>query len=95
MGYNLWNLHYLNRKEWFERFGIPAVAEIVSAEQTGVYVNNLPQIKLKLNIYIEGRSPYLITYRKVFDIPTAGQLIPGARFPVLVHPEKPNKIFIG
>lgn len=92
-GIILRNARQQKRLEWFKKFGIPATAEIISAEQTGVYINNLPQIKLNLNITGAG-SPYQITIKKVFNLLEVGKLVPGAKLQILVDPKNPKNILL-
>lgn len=82
------------RIEWFKKFGIPAEAEIISAEQTGVYINKLPQVQLKLNVSTGMGSPYMVTIKKVFTYQEIGKLLPGTKLRALVHPQKPHKILL-
>ncbi|MEO0190071.1 MAG: hypothetical protein ABIL18_03725 [candidate division WOR-3 bacterium] len=91
----LWTKKQQKELEWFKKFGIPGTAEILSAEQTGVYINKLPQVCLKLSISTGMFAPYTVTTNKVFSFTDMGKLIPGAKFQVLVDPKKPKRfIFI-
>ncbi len=93
-GIILWNSRKLKEIEWFKKFGIPGTGEIISAEQTGVYINNLPQVRLKLNIITGAGSPYTITIKRVFNLLEIGKLIPGARLQLLIDPRRPQRVLI-
>uniref|UniRef100_A0A7V0Z6H5 DUF3592 domain-containing protein n=1 Tax=candidate division WOR-3 bacterium TaxID=2052148 RepID=A0A7V0Z6H5_UNCW3 len=93
-GIILWKRRQSNKLEWFKKFGIPGTAEIISAEQTGVYINNLPQVCLKMNITTGMIAPYTITIKKVYNLIEIGKLIPGAKMQVLVDPKNPKNILL-
>jgi hypothetical protein len=93
-GIILWKRRQSNKLEWFKKFGIPGTAEIISAEQTGVYINNLPQVRLKMNITTGMIAPYTITVKKVYNLIEIGKLIPGAKMQVLVDPKNPKNILL-
>jgi len=44
--------------ERLKREGIPGTAQILEAEQTSVYVNNQPQVRLRLRVEARGLAPF-------------------------------------
>ncbi|MEO0185813.1 MAG: hypothetical protein ABIL22_07170 [candidate division WOR-3 bacterium] len=93
-GILLWKRGQEKRLEWFKKFGVPGTAEIISVEQTGVYINNLPQVRLKLSVTTGMIAPYTLIIKKVFNFIEIGKLIPGAKLQVLVDPRKPKNILL-
>jgi len=93
-GMILWERGQSKKLEWFKKFGIPGTAEIISAEQTGVYINNLPQVRLKMSITTGMIAPYTITIKKVYNFIEIGKLVPGAKMEVLVDPKNPKNILL-
>ncbi len=95
VGITIWRNKKQKELEWFKKFGIPGVAEIISAEQAGVYINRLPQVRLKLSITTGINPPYTLTIKRVFNLIEVGKLVPGAKLKILVDPQKPKRfIFI-
>lgn len=74
--------------------GVPATAEILSVQDTGVTINNLTMVvKLKLRVTVQGAPPYEAQTRVMLHGRTQwGALQPGMTVPVKVDPNDPQKV---
>ena len=66
------------RDRAFARAGIDAKGVILSAKQTGTYVNELPQIALRIRVEHSDRPPYEVEHRAVVSLVSIAALQPGA-----------------
>jgi hypothetical protein len=74
--------------------GLVGRAEIVSATQTSMYVNEQPVVQLQLNVSVPGRAPYQVSHREVVPLLSLAVIQPGHSLPVAVDPANANKIAI-
>ena len=74
---------------------IKGEAKIIEMKQTGIYVNELPQVKFLLRITIPRRLPYQIEYKKIMNSFILNSLHAGAKLPVFVDPDNPERILLG
>jgi len=72
--------------------GMPAQATIVSVRQTGVMLNNQPQILFDLDVHPPGGAPYRAQAKAVIPIVNIPQFQPGAEAPVKIHPSDPTQV---
>jgi hypothetical protein len=72
--------------------GQPGTADIVGVRQTGVYVNQNPQVALDLEVRVLGRSPYRVTVKEVVPLVMLGRL--QGTVPVRVDPANPERVLI-
>jgi hypothetical protein len=72
--------------------GVPAQARILSVQQTGVMVNDQPQVAFRLEVYPPVGSPYQTTFNAIIPIVHIPQFQPGAEVPVKIHPTNPMKV---
>lgn len=72
--------------------GMPAVARILRASDTGVSVNDAPQVEIEFAIKVDGRDEYEASDRIVMDRAKLALLIPGSTVDVLVDRVDP-KVF--
>ncbi len=72
--------------------GIPAQAKIVGVRQTGVMLNNQPQIAFDLEVHPPGGSPYQAQAKAVIPMINIPQFQPGAEVPVKIHPSDPTQV---
>jgi hypothetical protein len=72
--------------------GIPAQAKIVSVRQTGVMLNNQPQIAFELEVQPPGGTPYQVQAKAVIPMIHIPQFQPGAEVPVKIHPSDPTQV---
>lgn len=75
--------------------GLVGQATIQALRDTGVQVNNMPQLEFDLQVELEGREPYLVTHRQVVGHAALGQMQPGATVPVRVDPDDQTSLMIG
>ena len=80
------------RDRAFARAGIDAKGVILSAEQTGAYVNELPQIAFRIRVERGDRPPYEVEHRTVISLTSIAALQPGAILDIKVSPKDPDKI---
>jgi hypothetical protein len=74
--------------------GLPARGTIQSLEQTGLYINEQPQVEMTLQVEMDGRSPYVVTRKEVVPLIALGRLSSGQPLPLKVNPADPNDLVI-
>ena len=74
--------------------GIRGVAEILSREQTGTYINEQPQVKFKLLITTPDSAPYEVEHKEIVNLLDMGSIPEGKKVPVVVHPDNPEDILL-
>jgi hypothetical protein len=67
--------------------GLHGSATILESRQTGWYVNNLPQVALKLRVSVPGQADYDAEHKEVFSYVDVGRLVPGTQLEVRVDPD--------
>jgi hypothetical protein len=82
------------RVDRIEQSGVAGQATITGMTQTGMYLNNNPQIKLDLQVTVPGRAPYPSEHKSFIPLMMLGQIQPGASFPVKVDPADPQNVVI-
>ncbi len=74
--------------------GIPARAKIVGVRQTGVMLNNQPQILFDLEVQPSGSAPYHAQTKAIIPLINIPQFQPGAEVPVKFHPTDPTQVVL-
>jgi hypothetical protein len=74
--------------------GLVGRAEVVSASQTSMYVNEQPVVQLQLNVMLPGRPVYQVSHKEVIPLLAIASIQPGHTVPVAVDPTNPNKLAI-
>ena len=74
--------------------GVPGQATILGMRQTGVYLNEQPQIELNLQVQSEMHGPYQVTVREYVPLMLLATLGSGRPLPVKVDPADPQKLVI-
>jgi hypothetical protein len=74
--------------------GLVGRAEIVSATQTSMYVNDQPVVQMQLNVTVPGHPPYPVSHREVVPLLALAMVQPGRSLPVAVDPANANKLAI-
>jgi hypothetical protein len=74
--------------------GVPGQATITGMRQTGVYVNEQPQIELQLRVQTEMHGPYDVTVKEYVPLMLLGTLSSGRPLPVKVDPANPQRLVI-
>jgi hypothetical protein len=80
--------------ERLKKEGVPAKAHILEAEQTGTYVNEQPQVRLKLRVEPESTAPYELSKRVVVPMIALGTLTAGRPLSAFVDREDRERIAI-
>jgi hypothetical protein len=75
--------------------GIAGQATIVGLTQTGVFLNDNPQVGIDLMVTIPGRQPYPAHLKQFIPLILLGRLANGAALPVKVDSADPSKVVIG
>ncbi|HEX2032084.1 MAG TPA: hypothetical protein VHL78_11910 [Actinomycetota bacterium] len=74
--------------------GLAGQARIVSMTQTGVYLNEQPQVELTLEVTTPVQGPYQVTVKEYVPLIALGRLSSGMPLPVKVDPADPNNVVI-
>ncbi len=74
--------------------GIQGVAQIVSREQTGMYINEQPQIRFVLSISLPGRPVYQADHKDIVNLLDVGAINVGAKLPVFVDPNNDKNLLL-
>lgn len=74
--------------------GVPGQATIQEMRQTGLYLNEQPQIELNLQVQTQMHGPYQVTVREYVPLMLLGTLGSGRPLPVKVDPADPQKLVI-
>jgi hypothetical protein len=72
--------------------GVAGEATILKVRQTGVMVNDQPQVALTLDVRISDWEPYQAETKMVIPIVNVPQFQPGAVVPVKVDPSNRSKV---
>jgi hypothetical protein len=83
-----------SRNARIESEGIPGTAKILSLTQTGMYLNEQPQIAMDLEVNVPGHPPFQTTHRSFVPLLLLGQLAAGGEVPVKADPADPTKRII-
>jgi len=76
------------------RTGLPGLGQITGLRQTGLSMNDQPQVEITLNVQVEGRAPYTVTRKEYVPMMLLGTLTSGAPLPVRVDPADPEDLTI-
>lgn len=74
--------------------GAPAPAVILSAADTGVTVNDSPQVRLKLEVRPAGRPPFQAETTLLVGRLQTGMLVPGMPVQVKYDPAEPSRVAV-
>jgi len=74
--------------------GVPGTARIVGLRQTGVTLNDQPQVELNLEVTTSIQGPYPVTLKEWVPMIMLGRLTSGIPLPVKVDPADPNNLVI-
>ena len=69
-------------------------ATVTALRDTGVTVNDNPQVELDLDVAVEGMPIYPVTHRQVISRLAIAGFQPGATVPVRVDPQDPRTLII-
>ena len=74
--------------------GVPGQAAIVGMRQTGVYLNEQPQIELRLQVTTQMHAAYDVVVKEYVPLMMLGMLSSGRPLPVKVDPADPQRVVI-
>ena len=74
--------------------GIAGAATVTFVKETGIMVNDDPQIKITVRVSIPGRQDYDATRTEIVPLVAMSRLTSGIQLPVKVDPENQSKIII-
>lgn len=75
--------------------GIVGQATIDAVNDTGVTINENPQIELSLTVTVPGKDPYPASLTQVVSRIAIASFQPGSTVPVRVSPDDPQVLMIG
>jgi hypothetical protein len=74
--------------------GVAGTATITGLTQTGMYLNEQPQISMDLMVNIPGRAPYPANHHEFVPLLLIGRLSSGAPLSVRVDPFNPQRLAV-
>ncbi|MDW5595297.1 DUF3592 domain-containing protein [Conexibacter stalactiti] len=75
--------------------GLIGQATVQALRDTGMTINENPQVEFDLLVSVDGRDPYPVTHRQVVSRLVISNFQPGASIPVRVDPADPTRVLIG
>jgi Short C-terminal domain len=82
----LWMGRRADRAESLRTAGAPGTAQILEMTQTGVYINENPQVKMRLRVEAQGIAPYEVEKRATVPLIALGTL--GSGRPLTVYVDR-------
>ena len=76
------------------RSGLAGTAQVTSLSQTGMSMNDQPQIDMELLVVVPGRAPYTARRKEFVPLILLGRLGSGMPLPVRVDPADPQRVVI-
>jgi len=76
------------------RMGLSGTAHVTGLTQTGMFLNDNPQVKMDLRVEVSGKSPYNASRKEFIPLIMLSQIAPGSILPVKVDPSNPNDVVI-
>src|SRR4051794_5732052 len=83
-----------SRKLALRQTGLPGTAQVLEMAQTGVYINENPQVKMKLQVQAQGLAPYQCEIKATVPLIAIGMLGTGRPLTVFVNPNDHEDIFV-
>ncbi len=81
-------------QDWIFRNGIRGTATIVAVGNSHTTVNEMPLMKLKLDVDIPGVGRSEVTRREVMPVFTANRMAAGLVLPVYANPQEPGDFIL-
>jgi hypothetical protein len=82
------------KAERLQAHGIVGTGQVLGAQPTGMAINHVPQMAIRLQIALPGRPPYEATTKMLMSANVAHALVPGAMVSVRVDPDQPSDVLI-
>lgn len=77
-----------------DQTGLAGTGTITGVTQTGMFLNQNPQVEIDLQVQIPGRAPYPARRKEFVPLILLGRLAPGATVPVKVDPSDSAKVIV-
>ncbi len=74
--------------------GTPGTAQVTGVTQTGMYLNEQPQLDLQLMVTIPGRAPYPAHHKSFVPLMLMSRVTSGQPLAVRVDPADPQKVVV-
>ena len=74
--------------------GTPGTAQVTGVTQTGMYLNEQPQMELQLMVTVPGRAPYPATHKSFVPLMLMSRVTSGQPLSVRVDPMDPQKVVV-
>jgi uncharacterized protein DUF3592 len=81
-------------KDRLHSTGVEAQAEIRRIEQTGMWMNNNPYVRLDLVLHVPGHQPYEVKHNEIVPAVLVGRLTSGQTLPVKVDKDHPSHFIV-
>jgi hypothetical protein len=75
--------------------GLIGQATVEALRETGLTVNENPQLEFDLRVTVDGGAPYPVTHRQVVSRLVIANFQPGASIPVRIDPADRTRVLIG
>lgn len=75
--------------------GLIGQATVEALRETGLTVNENPQLEFDLRVTVDGGAPYSVTHRQVVSRLVIANFQPGASIPVRIDPADRTRVLIG
>lgn len=82
------------RQANFIEKGLKGHATILATEQTGVFINENPQVQFRLQVEIPGRPPYEVQHKQVVELIKLWAIAPGSVHAVYVDPDNDRNLLM-
>lgn len=96
-GITLWGWRQVKQQKQTARIrqhGLRAKGTVVSVSRTGLTVNDIPQMKIVLQVELEGRGPYEASTKLLVAPQDQATFQPGSRLRLRVDPQDPEQIVL-
>jgi hypothetical protein len=77
-----------------EATGLVGTGTITGMTQTGMFLNENPQIRLQMRIEVQGRAPYVVEHAEFIPLMLLSRVGMGAVLPVKVDRDDPNEVVV-
>jgi hypothetical protein len=74
--------------------GLAGTAQVTGVSQTGMYLNEQPQLELNLLVNVPGRPPYAASHKSFVPLMLMSRVTSGVPLAVMVDPVDPQKLVV-
>jgi hypothetical protein len=82
------------QKDKLHDTGLDAEATIAGIQQTGMWMNDQPYVRLDLIVNVPGHQPYEVKHGEIVPQVALGRLTSGATLPLKVDPDRPSHLLV-